>query len=295
MEPDGMMFVTCIDRPEHFYRVRTLVESIRDFGGDHQVLVYVVEELSGDVDLLTTENLVIRSLHIPSELDGAWFASKVTACAAAESCAQGKAETLVWVSPDTLILNLPVQLDLASSADAAVRPVHMRNIGLAANEPVDAFWEGVYRQVGVENCSMQVESYVDEQLLAPYFNSHLVAVRPELKIFREWLEHFTALAVNQSFQHSACGDELHRIFLHQAVLSVLLAGRVGPERLRILPPEYSYPYNLQSRIPESKRAKILNSLVCAAVEERSLNPDEMDDIEVLEPLCSWLRRRVVRK
>jgi len=60
------------------------------------------------------------------------------------------------------------------------------------------------------------------------------------------------------------------------------------ERIRILPAEYNYPYNLQSRVPPERRARALNDLVTVACEDRSMDPAAMDDIEVREPLLSWL-------
>ena len=66
---------------------------------------------------------------------------------------------------------------------------------------------------------------------------------------------------------------------------------LDPKRIRFLPAEYSYPYNLQQRVPEQRRAKVLNHLVCIACEERSLDPEVVEDILIEEPLRSWLAER----
>ena len=58
--------------------------------------------------------------------------------------------------------------------------------------------------------------------------------------------------------------------------------------MRILPPEYNYPFNLQSRVPAAHRARALNDVVTFAYEDRSLNPAEITDIALEEPLRSWL-------
>jgi hypothetical protein len=67
-----------------------------------------------------------------------------------------------------------------------------------------------------------------------------------------------------------------------------------PERIRVLPFEYNYPYNLQQSIPFEKRAQTLNDLVTVVFEDRSMNPDEMIDIKIKEPLRSWLSANVIK-
>jgi hypothetical protein len=66
---------------------------------------------------------------------------------------------------------------------------------------------------------------------------------------------------------------------------------LDPERIRMLPPDYSYPYNLHQVVPPDRRALALNDLVSIAYEDRSLDPDVVDDIAIHEPLRSWLSVR----
>ena len=75
------------------------------------------------------------------------------------------------------------------------------------------------------------------------------------------MECFEVLARDGEFQRKACGDELHQIFLHQAVLSALLLSRMEEGRIRILPSDYNYPYNLHGLVPQGRRARALNDLV----------------------------------
>jgi len=100
------------------------------------------------------------------------------------------------------------------------------------------------------------------------------------------------LVCDQAFQLDACQDERHQIFLHQAILSALIVTHLDPERVRTLPPDYSYPYNLHQSVPLDRRALALNDLVCIAYEDRSLDPHVVHDIAVDEPLRSWLSARV---
>lgn len=61
--------------------------------------------------------------------------------------------------------------------------------------------------------------------------------------------------------------------------------------LCILPPTYHYPYNLQDQIQENQRATVLNDLVSITYEGRVIQPAVMMDIEIREPIRTWLAAR----
>lgn len=231
-------------------------------------------------------------LTVPDTVKHYWFAGKVYACARAEELANSGVRSLVWLSPDCLIIKPPLLFDLAPTFNVAVRPVHIRNIGLGATEPLDDFGGKVCETVGVQDIQTTVESFVDAQHIRAYFNSHVLAVNPSKGVFRRWFESFKSLVCDQEFQSSSCRDERHQIFLHQAVLSALIVTLLDPERIRTLPPEYSYPYNLHQRVPLDRQALALNDLVCIAYEDRSLDPNVVNDVDIDEPLRSWLSARV---
>ena len=96
------------------------------------------------------------------------------------------------------------------------------------------------------------------------------------------------LVSNQAFQEAACRDELHQIFLHQALLSALVVKRLAWERVRLLPPEYNYPLNLLNEIPPERRTPTLNSLVNAVYEDAF----PWGKIEIEPPLRTWLSERL---
>jgi hypothetical protein len=129
---------------------------------------------------------------------------------------------------------------------------------------------------------------VGAQRIRAYFNSHTFAIRPATGLLGRWLDDFAALVGDEAYQARACEDQRHQVFLHQAILSALLGSQIDPQRLRILPPTYSYPYNLHDAVPPARRAETLNELVCVAYETRAVDPDVVDDIEIAEPLRSWL-------
>jgi hypothetical protein len=201
--------------------------------------------------------------------------------------------SLVWLSLDCLVISPPLLFDLGPSvgvapADVAFRPVHHRNIGSPAHEPPDDFWQGVYRTVEVDDIPYTVESFADEQVLRPYFNTHCFAFNPALGIGRAWWAVFKTMVSDEAFQAGPCRDELHQIFLHQAILSTLVAKLLDRERVRLLPPEYNYPLNLLDEMPLDHRAPVLNDLANAVYEDAF----PWDSIEIRQPLHSWLRERL---
>jgi hypothetical protein len=230
------------------------------------------------------EDVEFVPLEVGGECRGYPFAKKVFACALAEEMAPAHTGALAWISPGCLFVNPPDLFDLDAAHDAAFRPVHIRNVGSAAGEPPDGFWDGIYRAAGGGEAAGRVESFIDGQILRPYFNTHCFSIRPARGILRAWRECFRRMAVDGEFQACCCGDDLHRIFLHQAVLSALASKQVEWERIRILPPEYSYPLHLQDAVPATRRIGVLNEMVCAAYEDAL--PEGI--VEVREPLVSWL-------
>jgi hypothetical protein len=216
------------------------------------------------------------------------FGDKVAARARAEQLAPAATRSLVWVDPGCLFVGPPQLFDLGPDFDAAVRPVHIQNVGLPPEAPLDEFWRGVCAAVGVADVRTTVESFVDGRRIRSYFNSHAHAVDPKRGLFHRWLELFEGMIADRDFQARACRDETHQIFLFQAIFSTLLASALEPARLRILPPTYNYPLHLQGRIPADRRAAALNDLVCFSYEQESIRPEALTGIQVREPLRSWL-------
>jgi hypothetical protein len=288
------VFFTSVGSSRQLPRAKLLIASIRAYGGDLAACPVWVMELDpvgvpcGD---LAGGGVRVFPVSVADSLGGYLFAGKVTACARAEELASGTVGSLVWLIPECLILRPPVLMKLRDGLSAAVRPVHIRNIGLPAGSEPDVFWKGIFDVVGEPSASWTVESFVESERIRPYFNSAAFSVHPAAGLMRRWLELFEVLVHDAAFQTIACGDEWHRVFLHQAILSALIATSVDRTRVRELPPDYGYPYNLHDSVPEERRAAALDDLVCAIYEHRSVNPASVTDIEIREPLRSWLRER----
>ncbi len=270
---------------------RVVIQSLRTFGGplrDCPVWAFVLDPDRVSHALPDLESVHRFPLDIGEAIPRYPFAQKVAATAQAEAMAGPEGRTLVWLSLDCLIINLPLLFILGQTSDVAFRPVHHRNIGARADDPLDDFWRGIYQTLEIDAMPHTVESYVDGQPLRPYFNTHCFAFNPTMGLGRAWWDYFKAMVADQAFQAGACRDDLHKIFLHQAILSTLVPKMLDWARVRLLPPTYNYPLNLLDEMPPDLRVPTLNSLVNAVYEDAF----PWDKIEVEEPLRSWLRARL---
>jgi hypothetical protein len=277
---------------------RIAIESLRRFGGplrDCPVWAFVLDAERTSQALPGFEGVHRFHLALDESFPPYPFAEKVYACARAETMAGPEIRSLVWLSLDCIIINPPLLFDLGSQsvvapADVAFRPVHIRNIGSPAQDPPDDFWQGIYRTLKIDEAPYTVESFVDRQILRPYFNTHCFAFHPEVGLGQAWWETFRTMVSDQAFQEAACRDELHQVFLHQAVLSALVVKRLAWERVRLLPPQYNYPLNLLNEMPPERRAPTLNNLVNAVYEDAF----PWGEIEIEPPLDAWLSERLLR-
>lgn len=292
-----VLFVTLASTAKELATARLLIESIRSFGGGlGSCPIWLFDFRPSDAADEFPRELEVRFVPamVPATSKDYELADKVFACAEAERLAESEVRSLVWLSPDSLMVSPPILYDLGNNYHAAVRPVHIKNVGLSVDEPLDGYWTRIIEAAGAVGSDYTVESFVDGQRIRAYFNSHSYCVNPSVGLFRRWYECFESLVADNEFQSSFCSDELHRIFLHQAVLSALTVAMIDSDRIMILPPTYSYPYNLHGSVPPDRRATTLTELVSIVYEDLSIDPEEIDDMEVDEPLRSWLSARISR-
>ena len=289
---EGVIFVTVLAHESALPGVQMLVGSLRTFGGPFSQAPLWIFDLTPEAELcgrMAANRVETFPLSLPAELRGYPFAGKVAACARAEELVPSHLTSLVWISSDCLIFNPPRAVLLTPPHQAALRPVHIQNIGAAREGALNAYWREIYRQVAQKPPAFSVDSFVDRVTLYPYFNTHTFAVNPRPGLMGRWQEIFLRLVKDEPFQSGACRDTPHKIFLHQAVFSALLSTHLDQDRISMLPPTYGYPYNLQEQIPTRRRVKDLGELVSLTWEGRTLAPDEVQDIHIGERYRKWLR------
>jgi len=273
-----------------------LVDSLRDFGDAYgKCPIYVVQT---DPERLPCKGLAARGTQlVPLKMNekhrNYFFADKVFACAQVEKMVAGRVEALVYMNPECLVLQPPVELQLASSEVAAVRPVHIRNVGSAANEPMNPYWSTVFKACALDPEKVfAVESFVDGQKTRAYFNSGTMSIRPDKGIFQMWCADFEKLLQDEAFQGTIADDRLHRLFLHQAVFSAVLVSKLQLSEIKMLPPEYGYPLHLHDKLPTERRARALNDLVTVIYEDYFRQRDWEHGLTIAVPLKTWLASRL---
>ncbi|MBP7867280.1 MAG: MBL fold metallo-hydrolase [Acidobacteria bacterium] len=263
--PFPVVFVTYVTTPGQDRAAGLLVDSIRAFGGRFRAAPVLVVLTDPDevpaLRLRSRKDVRVEELRLDAAVNAYPYASKAFAAARAEDLYAGSARVLAWFDPETLLLQEP-ELDLPDGVTLAVRPVQVRNVGLPWDAPPDAFWSALYARCGAEpGRAVPVESFVEGQRLRGYLNCGIFAIRSDTGLLREWARLVDECLKDEAFQHSACSDAPHRIFLHQAVLSALVTARLTPDRIRFLPHGHGYPLNLHARLPAERRAAALGRVV----------------------------------
>ncbi|MFX0170734.1 MAG: hypothetical protein ACFE9L_02320 [Candidatus Hodarchaeota archaeon] len=231
----------------------------------------------------------VISLTIDPEITKFPFASYVFATATAESFVKDKTEILAWMLPDTLVLNEPKHFLLARDKNIGYRPVHHTLVGSIYNEPIDPFWELLYRKCNVtEDKIFPMKTHVDNNTLRPYFNAGFLIVRPEKGLLLSWWKLFKELYPDPSFKEFYNKDEHYRIFIHQAVLAGVILSTMQKQELQELPFSYNYPLHLYHESPNEYRPESIIDLITARYE----NVEWLEKVPIQEPLKSWLKNQI---
>ena len=293
---DRFAVVTYVLNPDQEGKAEILIKSLRRFGGDYGgVPVYVVLGNPQDVPCARLRQDGVELVPTDAGELGRRYPLAIKAYAAAqiERLTAERFDTLAWFDPETLVVGPLQALDLEDRFDAAVKPVFKLNkVALPADAPPDAFWEPIYRAVGLNVEAIPVvNSILEGRPIKAYFNCEIFSVRPRIGIFREWTARLESLLKDQDYQRAACPDFLHRLFLHQAVLSAVIISKTQASRRAELPDSCGYPLNLHQDLPPARKAAALNDLSGVILETLwDDNPDWMNLLEIREPLRSWLQQ-----
>jgi hypothetical protein len=289
---EDIRFVVLVGGGESASQARLLLSSLRSFGGalaDCPFWVFRGGDRQLPEALAGFGGLSLFGLEPEEDLAGFPFAAKVSACALAEKLAAAQGvRTLVWMNTTCMVISPPELLRLEPPHGAALRPVHVRNVGSPSGSPPDAYWKSIYAATGESPADRWVDSFVDGRRLRPYYNTSVFSVNPALGLCAQWLEAFRILSTDREFLSGPCADEVHRIFLHQAILSALLSRILNARDLAALPPTYSYPLHLHAELPPGRRARRLDDLVVPVYEDYYGIREALGEIEAGKELRAWL-------
>jgi len=269
-------------------RVIRLTRSVRDFAGPvagAPVLCFSPEDAASDpadrerIEAAGARVVPFRRAGVPPLP----FAAKAAAAAHAESDAG--ARLVVWLDDDTLVVAPPAFV-LPDGIALACRPVHHRNIGVPAAEPLDPFWRRVFEVCGVpEGRDRTMVSHAGEAIHA-YLNAGCFAVEARRGLLQAWRDRLAALPADPVLAEWCARSEPHAVFAHQALFTGVMLAALGPEEVLELGPEYNYPLHLHHQVPAECRPAGLDELVTVRCEDLLDVPRH--DLPLLDPLRDWL-------
>jgi len=275
-----------------------LLDSLKDFGGKlFEAPLVVVHPDSLDVTVESARPLRLPDVHmtpfrISSEEMNFPLAVVAIGAAAAEKAVAGKAENLVWLLEDTLVLKSPSAFVLPAWKQHACRPVHHTKIGSLWKAPPDGFWAAIYRHCEVEpNHLFPMDTCMRDNTIRPYFNAGCQVTRPQNGLFSRWCELFRNLYHHPDFM-PFLSNPLYRLFMHQAVLAGVVLYTLSPAQLHELPESYNYPLHLHADYPSEFRPAKLNDLVTCRYETFDELKRTLAFITVDEPIRTWILTRI---
>ena len=278
-----------------------LARSIRAFGG--ALAENAIWALTPDPEALSGETrAALRALSVellPFAIDAAAldfpFAVKAYAAAAAEQAARGRADLLAWLDSDTLVLQEPRALLLASDKALACCPIHHLRIGPSYDAPLDPFWRLVYDACATpEDRAFLMHTAVGGDRIRPHINAGLLVVRPERGVLTAWRDTFDRVYRQPAFEQFYEQNVRYRIFVHQAILSGTALSLLEPQEFLVLPGSYNYPLHLHADFPPERAAASLNALVTCRYDGWGFfeAPGWEKVMTIEEPLGGWLAREV---
>ena len=278
-----------------------LAESIRAFAGSlsrSRIWCFTPghgEPLSKEFrERLDPLDVTLIPFQIDGEALGFPFTAEAQAAALAESEAQGEADILAWLNPNSVVLQEPRAFLLRDDRILGYRPVHHTLVGSRFDGPLDSFWTLVYRYCGVPGDRVfPMRTHVDDETIRPYFNAGFLIARPERGLLKAWRDTYLRVYGETPLQELYRRDGRYRIFVHQAVLSGVIMAALETDEIQELPPTYNYPIHLHGEDITDHRPSSLEELVTIRHEGFYEDTEWFEKVPAGEPLKRWFAERLL--
>ena len=273
--------------------VNLLSRNLTQYGGRYRNYPHVffklpeVEQLSSLTEAVNVNELI--TLSCSQELLDFPFAAKVIAAAEAEVKAKSlNSSELIWLDPDSLLFNEPIDLHLLKQEKIAISPVHLCNISSLSSDPIDDYWKLVYAHCHVpEERIFMIDTMIDQIKIRAHFNAGLISVNPHLGILNQWKENFLSLYRDPRMGDFYHQDIRYKIFAHQAVLSATILSMCRLEEIKLLPKTYNFPLHLVKRMKPQDQPISMEQLMTVRYDDFDL-PGWSTSLPSNEPLRFWL-------
>jgi hypothetical protein len=249
-------FVLCAERGELERQVKLLISSIRKFGGllkDSEIKCYS-PRIGNNISRKTLEfmednNVEHINIKINNKYQNYGFANKVLSSAHAEL--NSKADFLIFLDSDMIVLNEPRHLILEDDYWIGLRPVETKLIGATGeDDPKFQYWQDVYNHFNLTLPSYRVKTSVTDEEILPYWNGGLIVIRRGLDLFKKWKDIFEEMMDQKMYPDG------RMTFTDQISLAILVSMFLK-NKMQILSYTYNYPIQrYESMVTSNKISKL---------------------------------------
>ncbi len=275
-----------------------LARSIRAFGGTlagSRLWVFVPGQLPLTARTQTALEEAGVQLH-PYSVPGAAlafpFAAKVCAAGAAEAQARAEgAELLVWMDPDTILIQPPEEFLLDADHQLGCRPVQLTLVSSTYDEPLDDFWSAIYQRCGADvQTVFEVVTTIDRRRIRANFNAGLLVVRPGTGLLQRWAGCFASIYPDPFFEPFYQRNILYKYFIHQCTLAACILAALRREQIQEFSPWVNYPVFKHNKIAADLQADSWNRLVSARYDDYRFfwQTEWQNVLPMYPPISAWL-------
>lgn len=251
-------FIICTEPGNLEKQSILLVKSIRTFGGSlKDIPIYSFQPRKGaninkqTLNFFDSHGVSHQKILLNQKYPLYGVANKPFVCAYAEETID--ADTLVFLDSDQCFFSAPTELLLPEQYDVAVRPEDFNLIGSKGeNDKNEEYWRTLYDICQVKN-ELFVTTTVDNQKIRAYWNSGMVAVKRNKRIFTTWRNNFVQV-MEQKIQ-----PERGLFFVEQSVLSATICSTT--DAILTLPINYNYPLNSHHKLAQVQKLKSFDHAV----------------------------------
>ena len=235
-----------IKHPHFITHAKALVNSIRMFGGilaNYAIFILVPPEFDTNINIPSAN---IMEFSLSKELTQYPFVDKIAAAQKLEQHLQG--DGFIWMDADSLVLQSPENLILNSDKKIGFKPVDKKNIGISFNQELDDFWHEIYNYFELTPSFIKYRTSVSEEKIYPYINAGLITIPNPEQVFTKTMQAIVDLAQKESIKGKIQSSVPHRIFFHQAVLTVAILKTFTPQERVHLPNNINYPLHFHNEL-----------------------------------------------
>jgi len=238
----GMM----IGHSSYVPHAELLIKSIRKNGGIYRECpIFVMTPKHAKVAWYFEEASQLEYV-VPEELRKLPFADKMLAAADFEKNIDA---SYIWMDVDSIVLHEPKEWALYNKGEIGVKAVDQRNIGCSFEEIITPFWKEIYEYFGVSTDVFPLFSTVGQEKIKPYFNAGMIVIKEHKNLFTCVSNGLKDLLKNPIILEKLQTDFSHRIFFHQAVLSIAILAKYSEKDIYIMNDWVNYPLHFRSQYP----------------------------------------------